>query len=166
MSKRKKTRRTSMAISHSPSAKANASLPAGKARRWRLSSNMLDFPPAPKFRPDDKPVHAAATSGNWWERRCSTSTGSRIRRRSFARLLEDERFYSKVGATPIGIPGRAERPIKTSPLRGIKDSPPYLHDGRLLTLEDTVAFFNIVLGAKVTAHDKAIRSSSCAPSKS
>jgi cytochrome c peroxidase len=25
-------------------------------------------------------------------------------------------------------------------LRGIKDSPPYLHDGRLLTLEDAVEF--------------------------
>ena len=31
----------------------------------------------------------------------------------------------------------AEGPIKTFTLRGIKDSPPYLHDGRLLTLEDT-----------------------------
>ena len=30
-------------------------------------------------------------------------------------------------------------PIKTFPLRGIKDSPPYMHDGRLLTLEDTVS---------------------------
>jgi cytochrome c peroxidase len=29
-------------------------------------------------------------------------------------------------------------PIKTFPLRGIKDSPPYMHDGRLLTLKDTV----------------------------
>jgi cytochrome c peroxidase len=28
--------------------------------------------------------------------------------------------------------------------RGVKDSPPYLHDGRLLTLEDTVEFFNLV----------------------
>ena len=26
----------------------------------------------------------------------------------------------------------------TSPLRGIKDSPPYPHDGRLLTLDETV----------------------------
>jgi hypothetical protein len=30
-------------------------------------------------------------------------------------------------------------PIKTFTLRGIKDSPPYLHDGRLLTFEDTVS---------------------------
>ena len=33
-------------------------------------------------------------------------------------------------------------------LRGIKDSPPYLHDGRCLTLEDTVEFFNLVLRAE------------------
>ena len=44
----------------------------------------------------------------------------------------------------------ADGPIKTFPLRGIKDSPPYLHDGRLLTLEDTVEFFNLVLGTKLT----------------
>lgn len=46
-------------------------------------------------------------------------------------------------------------PIKTFTLRGIKDSPPYLHDGRLLTLEDTVEFFNLVLGLKLTATEKA-----------
>jgi cytochrome c peroxidase len=36
-------------------------------------------------------------------------------------------------------------PIKTFTLHGIKDSPPYLHDGRALTLEDTVEFFNLVM---------------------
>jgi len=46
-------------------------------------------------------------------------------------------------------------PIKTFPLRGIKDSPPYLHDERLLTLEDTVEFHNLVLGTKLTAQEKA-----------
>ena len=46
-------------------------------------------------------------------------------------------------------------PIKTFTLRGIKDSPPYLHDGRLLTLEDTVEFFNLVLETKLTASEKA-----------
>ena len=35
-------------------------------------------------------------------------------------------------------------PIKTFPLRGIKDTPPYLHDGKLLTLDDVVAYFNVV----------------------
>lgn len=59
--------------------------------------------------------------------------------------LEVERFY----------PGRPEGPIKTFPLRGIKDSPPYLHDGRLLTLEDTVVFFDLVLGTQLSAEEKA-----------
>jgi len=30
--------------------------------------------------------------------------------------------------------------MKTFPLRGIKDTPPYLHDGRCPTLEDSVGF--------------------------
>jgi cytochrome c peroxidase len=48
----------------------------------------------------------------------------------------------------------ADGPIKTFPLRGIKDSPPYLHDGRLLTLEDTVEFFNVVTQVKLTEAEK------------
>jgi cytochrome c peroxidase len=45
-------------------------------------------------------------------------------------------------------------PIKTFTLRGIKDSPPYLHDGRCFTLEDTVEFFNLVLTLDLTADEK------------
>jgi len=45
-------------------------------------------------------------------------------------------------------------PIKAFTLRGIKDSPPYLHDGRALTLEDSVEFFNLVLQLKLTASEK------------
>jgi cytochrome c peroxidase len=48
----------------------------------------------------------------------------------------------------------ANGPIKTFPLRGIKDSPTYRYDGRLLTLEDTVEFFNLILGAKPTEQEK------------
>jgi cytochrome c peroxidase len=48
----------------------------------------------------------------------------------------------------------ADGPIKTFTCRGIKDSPPYLHDGRLLTLEDMVEFFNLVLGTNLTAQEK------------
>jgi cytochrome c peroxidase len=59
--------------------------------------------------------------------------------------LRVERFYE----------GRAEGPIKTFSLRGIKDSPPYLHDGRLLTLEDAVIFFDVVLGTRLSAAEKA-----------
>ena len=45
-------------------------------------------------------------------------------------------------------------PIKTFPLRGIKDSPPYLHDGRCLTLEDTVEYFNLIQQLHLTAQEK------------
>jgi cytochrome c peroxidase len=45
-------------------------------------------------------------------------------------------------------------PIKTTTLRGIKDSPPYLHDGRLLTLDDTVEFFNLVLQLNLNDQEK------------
>ncbi len=48
----------------------------------------------------------------------------------------------------------ADGPIKTFPLQGVKDSPPYLHDGRLLTLEDTVEFFNLISGTKLTQAEK------------
>ena len=48
----------------------------------------------------------------------------------------------------------ADGPIKTFVLRGIKDSPPYLHDGRLPTLEDTVEFFNIIGGLKLEQEEK------------
>jgi cytochrome c peroxidase len=48
----------------------------------------------------------------------------------------------------------ADGPIKTFPLRGVKDSPPYLHDGRLLTLEDTVEFFNLVLELQLAQSEK------------
>jgi cytochrome c peroxidase len=49
---------------------------------------------------------------------------------------------------------KPDGPIKTFPLRGIKDSPPYFHDGRLLTLEDTVEFFNLVLETHLTSEEK------------
>ena len=39
-------------------------------------------------------------------------------------------------------------------LRGIKESPPYLHDGRCLTLGDTVDFFKFVLELKLSQVEK------------
>ena len=66
--------------------------------------------------------------------------------------LQLERFYKPEminGAMAIG-----DGPIKTFPLRGIKDSPPYFHDDRLLTLEDSVEFFNLVLETKLTPKEK------------
>ena len=53
-----------------------------------------------------------------------------------------------------GMRAIGDGPIKTFPLRGIKDSPPYLHDDRLITLEDTVEFFNLVLETKLSSQEK------------
>ena len=58
--------------------------------------------------------------------------------------LKLERFTNEPG----------DGPIKSFTLRGIKDSPPYLHDGRAFTLEDTVEFFNLVLGIRLTRDEK------------
>ena len=58
--------------------------------------------------------------------------------------LQLERFTKEPG----------DGPFKMFTLRGIKDSPPYLHDGRLLTLEDTVEFFNLVLQLKMSQQEK------------
>jgi len=58
--------------------------------------------------------------------------------------LHLERFLNEPG----------DGPIKSFTLRGIKDSPPYLHDGRCLTLEDTVEFFNLVLGLNLESQEK------------
>jgi cytochrome c peroxidase len=49
---------------------------------------------------------------------------------------------------------KPDGPIKTFPLRGIKESPPYFHDGRLLTLEDTIEFFNLILEDHLTQGEK------------
>src|SRR5262249_13069230 len=55
-------------------------------------------------------------------------------------------------------------PIKSFTLRGIKESPPYLHDGRLLTLADTVEFFNLVLEVKPTSQESRTWLRSCGSS--
>jgi cytochrome c peroxidase len=66
--------------------------------------------------------------------------------------LRAERFYKPVLIN--GMLASADGPIKNFPLRGVKDSPPYLHDGRLLTLDDTVEFFNLILGTQLTPQEK------------
>ncbi len=66
--------------------------------------------------------------------------------------LKAERFYKQELAN--GMMMAHDGPIKTFPLRGIKDSPPYLHDGRCFTLEDTVEYFNLVQQLQLTAPEK------------
>ncbi len=66
--------------------------------------------------------------------------------------LRAERFFE-----PPMVNGRmasSNGPNKTLVLRGIKDSPPYLHDGRLLTLEDGVEFFNLILETKLSEQER------------
>ena len=75
-------------------------------------------------------------------------------------ILSSTDSSSSPSTTPINaafsaaVLASADGPIKTFPLRGVKDSPSYLHDGRLLTLDDTVEFFNLDLGAKLTPTEK------------
>ncbi len=61
-----------------------------------------------------------------------------------------------VGAAVGGTPGTdCHSPaVKTPVLRGLKDTPTYFHDGRLMTLDDTVEFFNLILGTKLTPQEK------------
>ena len=66
--------------------------------------------------------------------------------------LHVERFYKEKMVN--GLMASSDGPIKNFPLRGIKDSPPYLHDDRLLTIEDTVEFFNLVLELKLNEQEK------------
>jgi len=66
--------------------------------------------------------------------------------------LRAERFYRPQMIN--GMMASADGPIKTFSLRGIKDTPPYLHDGRLLTLDDTVEFFNLILGTQLPSDEK------------
>jgi cytochrome c peroxidase len=66
--------------------------------------------------------------------------------------LQAERFYKSHLVNRMMA--ASDGPIKTFPLRGVKDSPPYLHDGRLLTLEDSVEFFNLILEVRLTDPEK------------
>jgi cytochrome c peroxidase len=66
--------------------------------------------------------------------------------------LKAERFYKQELVN--GMMMAHDGPIKTFPLRCIKDSPPYLHDGRCFTLEDTVEDFNLIQQLHLTAQEK------------
>lgn len=119
---------------------------------------LLDFPPAPKLGIDGKLDPAKATEQEMhgqavFDANCASCHPAPHYTDNTMHNLKVERFFK-----PQMINGRmasADGPIKTFPLRGIKDSPTYLHDGRLLTLDDTVEFFNIVLQTKMSADDKA-----------
>ncbi len=120
---------------------------------------ILDFPPAPKLdvfsRLDRTKASASELRGEalfFGKARCAECHPPPIFSDNFMHDLRAERFY-----TPGLINGRMTTdggPTKTFPLRGIKESPPYLHDGRLMTLDDVVEFFNLVLEIKLTEEEK------------
>jgi cytochrome c peroxidase len=121
---------------------------------------LLDFPPAPKLNVFGKLDDAVATDTEkrgqevfFGKGQCSTCHVPPYYTDNLMHNLMTERFYEVQMVN--GRVAAADGPIKTFPLRGIKDSPPYLHDDRLLTLEDTVEFFNLVLGTKLTEEEKA-----------
>ena len=114
-------------------------------------NSILDYPPAPKLDPLMRLIPGLATESELRGEKVFHGKGQCAKCHYGPAFVDDymhdlrvERFYV----------GRPEGPIKTFALRGIKDTPPYLHDGRLPTLHDTVEFFNVVLQLKLTKQEK------------
>lgn len=114
--------------------------------------NMIDFPPAPKLDPmtgrlDRSRADRQEIAGEdlfFGKARCAQCHQPP----AYTDHMMHDLFLERFGA-------EADGPIKTFVLRGIKDSPPYLHDGRLPTLEDSVEFFNVIGGLRLNADEKA-----------
>jgi cytochrome c peroxidase len=121
---------------------------------------LIDFPPAPKLDRFGKLNLAKASAAEkrgqdlfFGKAQCASCHVPPYYTDNMTHDLAVEQFY-----IPQEVRGQLIKqvgPIKTFPLRGIKDSPPYLHDGRLLTLDDTVAFFDLVFGLKLSEEEKA-----------
>jgi cytochrome c peroxidase len=120
---------------------------------------LLDFPPAPMLdlygRLDHTKASEAEMRGEklfFGKAKCATCHEAPYYTDNQMHDLQVERFYRSQMINGQYI--RAEGPMKTFPLRGIKDSPPYLHDGRLLTLEDVTEFFNLIQQLNLTGAEK------------
>ena len=121
--------------------------------------DILDFPPAPKLGWDGKLDPTKATPAElhgqevfFGKGRCAECHSGPYFTDNTMHDLHAERFYKQHLVN--GMMMAHDGAIKTFPLRGIKDTPPYMHDGRLLTLDDTVEYFNLVLGTKLTDLEK------------
>jgi cytochrome c peroxidase len=120
---------------------------------------MLDFPPAPKLDVFGKLDPAKATPAEihgqeifFGKGQCGACHQAPFYTDNLMHDLKTERFFKPElvnDAMEVG-----DGSIKTFALRGVKDNPPYMHDERLLTLDDTVEFFNLVLGDKLTTQEK------------
>jgi cytochrome c peroxidase len=122
---------------------------------------LFDFPPAPgldvfgkldahKFKPDSLEMKGQELF--FGKAQCAVCHPAPYYTDNTMHDLKVERFYKTQEIN--GLIATRQGPIKTFPLRGIKDSPPYFHDGRLLTLEDTVEFFNLILELKLAREEK------------
>jgi len=114
--------------------------------------NMFDFPPAPKLLPSGRLDPNQASESELRGEQIFSGKGQCASCHSGVAFTDHQMHDLKLERF-VDEPG--DGPMKTFTLRGIKDSPPYLHDGRLLTLEDTVEFFNLVLGTKLSKQEKA-----------
>jgi cytochrome c peroxidase len=123
--------------------------------------NLLDFPPAPglgwdgKLDPKQFKEDSPEMKGQklfFGKARCGECHPAPYYTDNSMHDLKVDRFYKT--QTHNGLVATVQGPIKTFPLRGIKESPPFLHDDRLLTLEDVVEFFNLVLEVKLDADEK------------
>ncbi|MFP4053859.1 MAG: cytochrome B6 [Phycisphaerae bacterium] len=147
---------------HVIAAKKGVNLPdrASQVVMMAQMQNMFDFPPAPKLDPAGRLIPEKCSEKELMGEKVFLGKGRcaecHIPAMSFMdQQMHDlrlERFYKPEVindhySTPDG-------PVKTLTLRGIKDSPPYHHDGRLLTLADTVEFFNLVLDLDLTRKEK------------
>ena len=120
---------------------------------------LLDFPPAPKLRINGKLDPRKATTEEirgqelfFGKADCASCHTPPYYTDNLMHNLKTERFFKSRVINNLSAVG--DGPIKTFPLRGIKDTPPYLHDGRLLTLDDTVEFFNLIMELKLSAQEK------------
>lgn len=121
--------------------------------------DILDFPPAPKLGVLGKLDPSKATEKElngeavfFGKGQCFQCHSGEYFTDNTMHNLRAERFFNPRMVN--GMMAAQDGPIKTFPLRGIKDTPPYMHDGRLLTLEDTVEYFNLILQTKLSQTEK------------
>lgn len=120
---------------------------------------ILDFPPAPKLNVLGTLNAAKATQAELRGQKVFFDKGRCVACHTPPYYTDNSMHDFQTGRffEPAMHNGRmsvSDGAIKTFPLRGIKDSPPYMHDGRLLTLEDTVEFHNVVLETKLSEEEK------------
>jgi cytochrome c peroxidase len=120
---------------------------------------ILDFPPAPKLNSKGRLEPKLATAQELrgeelfhGKAQCGDCHSGAFFTDHQLHDLELERFFAPRKIN--GMHADGDGPIKTFTLRGLKDSPPYFHDGRLLTIEDTIEFFNVVLQTNLSEAEK------------